>query len=169
MSWSEQALRLPAAGQALQGPTTWGSSDAFWLVQSASASPGRPTLVLTAQPSDAERLSEEIAWFEPNLRIQHFPDWETLPYDQFSPHQDLISERLKALWRMQRGDIDLIIAPVSTAAMAIAPRAMISGRSFVFDAATVSVQTNSRHNSLKQAMNTSRKSLNPASTASAAG
>ncbi|NBO96490.1 MAG: hypothetical protein EBU79_11625, partial [Betaproteobacteria bacterium] len=69
MSWSEQALRLPAAGQALQGPTTWGSSDAFWLVQSASASPGRPTLVLTAQPSDAERLSEEIAWFEPNLRI----------------------------------------------------------------------------------------------------
>ncbi|NDE46584.1 MAG: hypothetical protein EB006_11150, partial [Betaproteobacteria bacterium] len=50
----------------------------------------------------------------------------------FSPHQDLISERLKALWRMQRGDIDLIIAPVSTAAMAIAPRAMISGRSFVF-------------------------------------
>ena len=132
MSWSEQALRLPASGQAMQGPTTWGSSDAFWLAQSAKANPERPTLVLTAQPSDAERLSEEIAWFDAKLRIQHFPDWETLPYDQFSPHQDLISDRLKALWRMQRGDIDLIIAPVSTAAMAIAPRAMIAGRSFVF-------------------------------------
>jgi len=132
MSWSEQCLRLPASGQALQGPGTWGSSDAFWLACAAFAHPERPALILTAQPNDAERLTEEIAWLGPALRIQHFPDWETLPYDQFSPHQDLISDRLKALWRMQRGDIDLIIAPVSTAAMAIAPRSMIAGRSFVF-------------------------------------
>jgi transcription-repair coupling factor (superfamily II helicase) len=132
MSWSELALRLPTPGQTLQGPPTWGSSDAFWLAQSAMTHPERPTLVLTALPGDAERLSEEISWLNPALRIQHFPDWETLPYDQFSPHQDLISDRLKALWRMQRGDIDLIIAPVSTAAMSIAPRSMIAGRSFVF-------------------------------------
>ncbi|NCW01296.1 MAG: transcription-repair coupling factor, partial [Betaproteobacteria bacterium] len=132
MSWPDQALRLPAPGQALQGPTTWGSSDAFWLAQLAAMHRQRPALVLTAQPSDAERLVEEIAWFRPALRIRHFPDWETLPYDQFSPHQDLISDRLRALWQMQRGEIDLIVAPVSTAAIAIAPRSMIAGRSFVF-------------------------------------
>ena len=132
MSWSDQALRLPAPGQALQGPSTWGSSDAFWLSHAVRSHPGRATLILTAQPNDAERLAEEIAWFSPELRLQHFPDWETLPYDQFSPHQDLVSDRLKALWRMQQGDIDIVIAPVSTAAMSIAPRQMIAARSFVF-------------------------------------
>ncbi len=45
-------------------------------------------------------LSDELAFFAPGLRCALFPDWETLPYDTFSPHQDLISERLAALWRI---------------------------------------------------------------------
>ena len=40
----------------------------------------------------------------PALRVAVFPDWETLPYDTFSPHQDLISERLATLWRMRSGE-----------------------------------------------------------------
>jgi transcription-repair coupling factor (superfamily II helicase) len=64
-------------------------------------SPGRGQLlaVVTASPLEAQRLAEEIAWFAPELRVHLLPDWETLPYDNFSPHQDLISERLATLLR----------------------------------------------------------------------
>jgi transcription-repair coupling factor len=44
--------------------------------------------------ADAQRLLGELQWFAPQLRVGLLPDWETLPYDSFSPHQDLISERL---------------------------------------------------------------------------
>jgi hypothetical protein len=47
-----------------------------------------------------------MAFFAPDLRCALFPDWETLPYDTFSPHQDLISERLATLWRIQQRDKD---------------------------------------------------------------
>jgi len=54
-----------------------------------------------------------------------FPDWETLPYDTFSPHQDLISERLATLWRIQQRDketgADVIIVPATTALYRLAP------------------------------------------------
>ena len=67
------------------------------------------TAIVTADANDAQRLLDEIAFFAPDLRCALFPDWETLPYDTFSPHQDLISERLATLWRIsqrrgRRGD-----------------------------------------------------------------
>ena len=40
---------------------------------------------------DAQRLFEEIPWFAPQARVRLLPDWETLPYDSFSPHHDLVS------------------------------------------------------------------------------
>ncbi|MGS0759494.1 hypothetical protein ACVBEH_34580, partial [Roseateles sp. GG27B] len=55
---------------------------------------GRMTTIITAEPGDTQRLEDELVFFAPNLRVAVFPDWETLPYDTFSPHQDLISERL---------------------------------------------------------------------------
>ena len=69
--------------------------------------------VLCAQATDAQRLCEEIAWFAPSLKVMLFPDWETLPYDGFSPHQDLISERLATLYHLQRREFDVVIALVS--------------------------------------------------------
>ena len=56
--------------------------------------------VVSADPLSAQRLAEEIPWFAPDLRVALLPDWETLPYDQFSPHQDLVSERLATLYRV---------------------------------------------------------------------
>jgi transcription-repair coupling factor (superfamily II helicase) len=80
-----------------------GSSDALWLAREAI--PRRPLLILTASAQDAERLREEMAWFDPKLAVHRLPDWETLPYDQFSPHPDLVSERLD-LWQFTNGDFD---------------------------------------------------------------
>jgi len=83
-----------------------GSSDA--LVLSRLAAESRPLAVMSASALDAARLLEEIAWFAPGLRSCLLPDWETLPYDSFSPHHDLVSERLATLYRIQRGEFDVV-------------------------------------------------------------
>jgi len=70
-----------------------GSADALALARLAR-SDAAPLAVICASAQDAQRLVEEIRWFAPGLRVCLLPDWETLPYDQFSPHPDLVSERL---------------------------------------------------------------------------
>jgi len=67
-----------------------GSSDALAIAELAGRV--RPLLVITANAADAQRLLVEIPWFDPALIVHLLPDWETLPYDSFSPHQDLTSE-----------------------------------------------------------------------------
>jgi len=81
---------------------------------------------------DAGRLLEEIAWFAPQLRTCLLPDWETLPYDSFSPHEDLISERLATLWRIRRGEVDVVLMPATTALVRLAPPSFIAGYTFHF-------------------------------------
>src|SRR5659263_186336 len=71
------------------------------------------TASVTADAADAQRLIDEIAFFAPELRCVLFPDWETLPYDSFSPHQDLISERLATLWRISQGEADVVVVPAT--------------------------------------------------------
>ena len=92
--------------------------------------------VVTANAADAQRLLEEIAFFAPNLRCALFPDWETLPYDTFSPHQDLISERLAALWRISQRNrdsgADVVIMPATTALYRLAPPSFLAGYTFHF-------------------------------------
>ena len=62
----------------------------------------------------------------------HLSDWETLPYDTFSPHQDLISERLATLWRIHSGDVDVVLMPASTALTRISPPSFLAGTTFQF-------------------------------------
>ncbi|HEX5476806.1 MAG TPA: transcription-repair coupling factor, partial [Burkholderiales bacterium] len=105
-----------------------GSADALALTRLAAKE--KPLALVTATASDAQRLLEEIAWFDPALRACLLPDWETLPYDQFSPHQDLVSERLATRYRIQRGDFDIVIVPASTALVRLCPPSYIAGRTF---------------------------------------
>ena len=82
-----------------------GSADALLLARFAkqeSARAKRVVAIVTAEPADTQRLEDELAFFAPDLAVAVFPDWETLPYDTFSPHQDLISERLATLWRIRQ-------------------------------------------------------------------
>ena len=113
-------------------------SDAAGLAQIAAAAKKRaePVLIVCAQAVDALRLIEEIPFFEPEVRCALFPDWETLPYDHFSPHHDLISERLATLWRItQRGHedgADVVILGASTAMYRLAPVSFLAAYSFDF-------------------------------------
>lgn len=93
--------------------------------------PGTPLLVLTADAEAAQRLKDEIPVFAPQARVLLLPDWETLPYDHFSPHADLVSERLATLWQIRQGQADVILAPVSTAMTRLAPLSFLAGRTFV--------------------------------------
>jgi transcription-repair coupling factor (superfamily II helicase) len=88
--------------------------------------------VLCAQALDAQRLRDEIPFFAPELRVHLLPDWETLPYDQFSPHQDLVSERLATLHYVRSGQCDVLIVPVTTALYRLAPPSHLAGYTFFF-------------------------------------
>src|SRR5712671_2914845 len=105
-----------------------GSGDALALARLAAEE--KPLAVVSATAHDAQRLLEEIHWFAPSLRACLLPDWETLPYDQFSPHQDLVSERLETLYRIQRGEFDVAVVPAPTALVRLCPPAYIAGHTF---------------------------------------
>ncbi|MEY2618721.1 MAG: putative transcription-repair coupling factor [Pseudomonadota bacterium] len=115
-------------------PRPAGSADALLLARLAERdrAAGQRTAIITADAGDAQRLVEEIPFFAPDLRCCLFPDWETLPYDTFSPHQDLISERLATLWRISQGEADVVLVPATTALYRVAPPAFLAGYTFHF-------------------------------------
>ena len=91
---------------------------------------GAPLLVVSSSALDAQRLVDEVSWFAPGKRVFLLPDWETLPYDNFSPHHDLVSERLATLYQIQRGDFDVAVAPASTALYRLCPPAYLAAYTF---------------------------------------
>jgi len=95
-------LPLLSSGKRFAMPRPVASADALLLAQLAvrEKSKHQRIAIVTADAMDAQRLQDEMAFFAPDVRCVLFPDWETLPYDSFSPHQDLISERLATLWRI---------------------------------------------------------------------
>ncbi|MDP1955053.1 MAG: transcription-repair coupling factor [Polaromonas sp.] len=127
---------LPGKRYTLPQPA--GSADALLLAKLGlkEKSAGRLTAIVTADAASAQRLLDELAFFAPALRCALFPDWETLPYDTFSPHQDLISERLATLWRISQRDkdsgADVVIVPATTALYRLAPPAFLAGYTFHF-------------------------------------
>lgn len=91
----------------------------------------QPLVIITANAFDAQRLLEEIPYFAPDLCVNLLPDWETLPYDQFSPHPDLISERLTTLYQITQNNCDVIIVPLATALIRLSPKAYLSANTFM--------------------------------------
>ena len=122
------ALKFPRPGQRVELPAMAGSADVIAVAQLASR--GQPLLLVCANPLDAQRLHDELAWLAPGVRAHLLPDWETLPYDSFSPHQDLVSERLSTLYSLTRGETDVVLVPASTALYRMAPPAFLAAYTF---------------------------------------
>ncbi|WP_314250987.1 transcription-repair coupling factor [Eikenella halliae] len=96
-----------------------------------SALPEKPLkLVLTPDAETALRLQTAWQFFRPQDNALFLPDWETLPYERFSPHQDLVSERLSVLWQLKNGAADVLFVPVATAMQRLAPPSFLMGRTF---------------------------------------
>ena len=120
---------IPGTGQKFRIGSLPEGLDAAWLAGLARQQ-ARPLLILTADAQVAQRLQAELPFFAPALKTAVFPDWETLPYDHFSPHGDLISERLATLWQIRHGQCQVVLAPISTAMTRLAPLSFLLGRTF---------------------------------------
>ena len=100
----------------------------YFLTQNLPPKP--PKIILTPDAETALRLQTAWQFFRPQDNALFLPDWETLPYERFSPHQDLVSERLSVLWQLKNGAADVLFAPVSTAMQRLAPPSFLMGRTF---------------------------------------
>lgn len=90
----------------------------------------RLKVVLTQDAEQALRLQTAWRFFRPHDTAVFLPDWETLPYERFSPHQDLVSERLSALWQIKSGAADVLFVPVATAMQKLPPVPFLAGLTF---------------------------------------
>ncbi|MGD9946149.1 MAG: transcription-repair coupling factor, partial [Burkholderiaceae bacterium] len=127
-------IPAPKPGHVVTLPRCHGSGDALLLARLALRERGadRTLAIVTAGATDAQRLGEELRWFGTGLRVLVLPDWETLPYDAFSPHQDLISERLSTLYALQQRDCDVLLVPATTALHRLAPPSFLASHTFFF-------------------------------------
>ncbi|CAD6365131.1 Transcription-repair-coupling factor [Shewanella hafniensis] len=91
------------------------------------------TLLVTSDTPSALSLELELTYLlgKCDIKVRLFPDRETLPYDSFSPHQDLISQRLETLSQISQTEHSVVIVPVTTLMMRLPPKAYLSANVFV--------------------------------------
>jgi len=112
--------RMPASNSALA-----------WHIACAARAHGKPLLLVAADNHSAWQLGADLrTLLAQSMPVITLPDWETLPYDRFSPHPDSISQRLAALHRLPRLANGIVVVAVSTLMQRLAPLSHIAGRSF---------------------------------------
>ena len=123
------ALPLPAAaGARTRWPGLPGPSAALAIAEAVARHQGL-VVAVTAGEQHAYRLEEELRFFLGGARpVTHFPDTETLPYDPFSPHQEILSDRLAALYRLPALQRGVLIVTAGTLLERLPPRAWLDGR-----------------------------------------
>ncbi len=131
-------LQLPnSANTALTWGKLYGSSFGMALSQAVQDHHG-PLVIITADTQMAMRLEYELRFYltgSEKAKIMPFPDWETLPYDIFSPHQDIISQRLEALYQLPNLDKGILIIPAATAMHRLPPRSFVESHSLMLSVA----------------------------------
>ncbi|HET6432207.1 transcription-repair coupling factor [Dyella sp.] len=103
-----------------------GSARALLIAEAARSHSGL-LVAVTRDTQRASALEDELRLFAGNLPVLHFPDWETLPYDIFSPHSDIVSQRIATLYRLPSVTRGVLVVPVATLMQRIAPRSHITG------------------------------------------
>ncbi|NOX92693.1 MAG: transcription-repair coupling factor, partial [Gammaproteobacteria bacterium] len=135
------------AGRRTQWGQLYGCSDALAIAEAAQSADG-PVVVITPDTPSATRLEYAIRFFCDNQHTDNdhrqkeshngppvltFADWETLPYDVFSPHQDIISERLATLSRLPNLKRGVLVVPVTTLLYRLAPKSFLEGNCFLIN------------------------------------
>ncbi|MGR8918062.1 MAG: transcription-repair coupling factor [Gammaproteobacteria bacterium] len=119
----------PPAGASSTWSRLYGAARTLAVARAAAMSE-RPFVYVAADASAASRVEQEMAFFAPALPRLHFADWETLPYDRFSPYQDIISDRIATLSRLPGLRRGVVIVAAQTALHRVTPRSWLSGRAF---------------------------------------
>ena len=119
---------LPRAGQqrAYWRAPSSASALALGLVEAARAHDGL-LLAVARDTHTAQSLENDLRVLADDLPILHFPDWETLPYDLFSPHPDIVSQRVAALYRLPTVRRGVLVVPVSSLMQRLPPPEWIAG------------------------------------------
>ena len=128
---AQAILNIPQSshGKPLRIGQLYGCSRSLLLAEQISTFRG-VSVIVCSDMADAEQVEQEILFFSHRTpQIFRFPDLETLPYDQFSPHQDIISERIKCLATISDATTGLLILPISTLLQKITPPDFIRQRS----------------------------------------
>ena len=104
-----------------------GSAEALAIASTAVQHAGL-VVVLSRDVASAHRLEAELGVFlPPDLPVLHFPDWEVLPYDIYSPVADLVSQRIATLNRLSSTTRGVLVLPAATAMQRLAPRSHVLG------------------------------------------
>ncbi|MDC0602372.1 transcription-repair coupling factor [Aliiglaciecola sp.] len=114
------------AGNIIHWGNLHGSSLALAIANGAIANSGS-TLLVTADTPTALKLEKELDFFlagrgNNTLDVKVLPDWETLPYDNFSPHQDIVSQRMETLFELTQNQRSVFIVPVNTLLLRMPPK-----------------------------------------------
>jgi transcription-repair coupling factor (superfamily II helicase) len=126
--------QLPASGRVGWG-RLYGSAQGLAIAEAARAASG-PIMVVTQDAPAAMRLEQELLFYtgaDERCPILNFPDWETLPYDHFSPHQEIISQRLTTLSRLGEMKQGVLIVPVTTLMLRVVPQDYLQAHSLLMD------------------------------------
>ncbi len=110
----------------------WGSARALLIAEAARAHTGL-LVAVTRDTLRARTLEAELKVFTGGLPVLHFPDWETLPYEAFSPHPEVVSQRIVTLYRLPSVTRGVLVVPIATLMQRIAPRSHITGAGLVLD------------------------------------
>ncbi len=87
-------------------------------------------VIVVGDTNTALQFSEEVPFFAGEISQYHLPDWEILPYDQFSPYQDIISDRISILSLLPSLESGLLIVSAATLMHRIIPRLWLAGQTF---------------------------------------
>ncbi len=111
----------------------YGSAQALAIANAAKLYSGL-SLIVTADTSSAIRLETELRFFAGDangLPVLQLADWETLPYDTISPHQDIISERLRTLYQLPAVKQGILVVPITTLLQRLMPQSYLVGNSLM--------------------------------------
>ncbi len=118
----------PRSGRKLRLGSTLAAAKSLAVAEFA-ASQQHPVVLITDDTATAYRMEQELRFFAPELSIHLLPDWETLPYDVFSPHQDIISERLRCLAELPTMQQGILLVPITTLLHRLPPTEYLQGHS----------------------------------------
>jgi len=126
--------RLPQGSSALRWGELYGSSPGYFLA-GAAATAHAPLLVVCGSGREAEQYLAELRFFAgEKLGLWSFPDRETLPYDPFSPHPDIVSERLATLAALPSLKRGIVVTTLAAVLDRLPPRTFIAAHAFALAA-----------------------------------
>ena len=128
------ALRLPVCSPGTAESVRWGqlygSARSLAVSQAIRQHPGS-VCVVTGSALAADTLERELGFFAPEQRPRRFCDYETLPYDAYSPPQELLAERLSALYRLTTGSREILIVNAQALLTRLPPSDFVTSRSVI--------------------------------------